>query len=303
MIDDFTLILPIRERVQYIPRFLRFHAGYRILVIDSSVERHDDLFKGADNVEYHWFGPTRHFEKIEKALDLTQSKYVLLATDDDFFLENGIRDCIRILDSMSGVICAHGANVNFEETPRPNIKYRNHKTLLRNWKLARRPRREGFFERFSGTFDYLSYSPYNATFRRDDLKKVIPKMLEYGFDKPGANDLGFAFVVATLGDYLGSRELYCLKCIDAPSVRTMLQIPMVDFWEQLLSAEALWSQHCDPQKVRDAIPVWKAQIARQARIEGLMGRIAARLFPLEPIRLLANYRKGHGLLDRAVSHG
>jgi hypothetical protein len=128
-------------------------------------------------------------------------------------------------------------------------------------------------------------------------------MLEYDFDKPGANDLGFAFVVATMGDYLGSKELYCLKCIDAPSVRTMLQIPMVDFWEQLLSTEALWSQHCDPQKVRDAIPVWKGQIARQAKIEGLLGRIAAQLFPLEPIRLLPNYRKSHGLLDRAVGFG
>jgi hypothetical protein len=55
--------------------------------------------------------------------------------------------------------------------------------------------------------------------------------------------------------------------------------------------------------MRAAIPVWKAQIARQAKMEGLLGRITGRLIPLKPILLFANYRKGHGLLNQAVGIG
>ena len=299
-LDDYTMILPIRERIQYLDRFFNYHRNYRIIAVDSSKDDHASMATKYSNVDYQWLGPTPHFQKMLGALDRVRTTYVSIGCDDDFYIASGIADCINILRQSAEAICAHGANVNFEETPRPNILYRNHKTLLRNRNLANRRPLSSAFERYDSIYRMQSYSPYNAVYRVEDLKKIIKIMLECGFDKPGANDHGFALVAVMFGNFLGSKELFCLKNLEAPPVRTILSISMVDYWEQLASSESIWKAYYDPKRIRDAVPHWKALIGVQARRETLLGRVLKRLSPLGLLYLIRPYGAANHALKQAL---
>ncbi len=300
-LDDYTMILPIRERIQYLDRFFDYHRDYRIIAVDSSKEDHTAISARYPHVDYRWLGPAVHFKKMRDALDRVTTPYTSIGSDDDFHISEGIADCIRILRQSSDTVCVHGANVNFEETPVPNILHRNHKTLLRNRNLANRRPLPTPFERFDLVYKALSYSPYNAVYRTEDLKKIISIMLECGFDKPGANDYGFAVVALMFGDYLGSKKLFCLKNLEAPPVRNLVNISMVDFWEQLMAAEAVWKSHYDPQRMRESIPVWKGCIAEQARRETLIGRILGTASLHRLLRFLPLYGKADRMLGQILS--
>lgn len=302
-IDDYTMILPIRERVQYLDRFFGYHRDYRIIAIDSSKESHASIAEKYPHVDYRWLGPTSHFIKMRDALDRVRTTHVSIGCDDDFYITSGIADCIRILRGSPETICVHGANVNFEETPWPNILYRNHKTLLRNRNLASRRPFSSAFERYDSIYKTQSYSPYNAVYRVSDLKKIITIMLECGFDKPGANDHGFALVAVMFGNYLGSKELFCLKNLEAPPVRTTLNISMVNYWEQLLSAEHIWRAYYDPRRIRESIPLWMSLIAAQARRETLLGRLLSLLSPFGLLYMVPPYGVAYSALKQTPSNG
>lgn len=301
-LDNYTMILPIRERVQYLDRFFNYHRDYPIIVVDSSKDDHSSLASKYSNVDYRWLGSMSHFQKMFNALDRVRTAYVSIGCDDDFYITSGIADCVRILRQSSETICVHGANVNFEETPRPNILYRNHKTLLRNRNLANRRPLSSAFERYDSIYRMQSYSPYNAVYRVADIKKIITIMLECGFDKPGANDHGFALVAVMFGNFLGSRELFCLKNLEAPPVRTMLNISMVDYWEQLVSSESIWKAYYDPKRMRDSIPLWKSLIGAQARRETLLGRVLKQLSPFGLLYLVPPYGAGNRVLKQALGN-
>ena len=302
MLDDYTMILPVRERVQYLDRFFNFHRDFPIIAIDSSKADHSSYASKYSNVNYLWLGPVSHFQKMLGALDRVRTAYVSIGCDDDFYITRGIADCIRILRKSAETICVHGANVNFAETPRPNILYRNHKTLLRNRNLANRRSFSSAFDRYDSIYKEQSYSPYNAVYRVSDLKKIITIMLECGFDKPGANDHGFALVAVMFGNYLGSKELFCLKNLEAPPVRTMLNISLIDYWEQLVSAEAVWKAYYDPRRMRESIPLWKSLIGAQARRETLLGRLLTRISPFGLLYLVPPYGLANRSLKQATGH-
>ena len=301
-LDDYTMILPTWERIQYLDRFFDYHRGYAILAVDSSKEDHSSIAARYPHIDYRWLGPTSHFKKMRDALDRVTTAYVSIGSDDDFHIAEGIADCIRILRQTPEAVCVHGANVNFEETPEPNIRRRNHKTFFRNGNLARRPPLPTPMERFDLVYRRPCYSPYNAVFRTVDLKKVISIMLDCGFEKPGANDYGFVMVASMFGDYLGSKQLFCLKNLEAPPVRDIVKVAMVDFWEQVMSSEDIWRPHYDPDRLREAIPMWKGFIAAQARRERLLGRILGTAGLHELLKLVPLYRGANRELMRIFAH-
>ena len=107
-LSDLTIILVIRDRVDFTNRWLRYYQSnfpyIKLIIADGSNEmlftksQEQNLLR---NIHYVYHGPDNDIptmiRKIRKSIFLVKSKFVLLASDDDFYLLSGIIDAIQFL--------------------------------------------------------------------------------------------------------------------------------------------------------------------------------------------------------------
>ena len=121
LLSDLTIILVIRDRVDFTNRWLSFYHRnlpyVKLIIADGSKEM---LFiesqekNQLNKVQYFYNGPDvdipTMIRKIRKAISQVRSKFVLLASDDDFYILSGIIDAIKFLkenvewDASMGVV-------------------------------------------------------------------------------------------------------------------------------------------------------------------------------------------------------
>lgn len=108
LLSDLTIILVIRDRVDFTNRWLSYyHRNFpyvKLIIADGSNEM---LFMKSqeqdqpNNVQYLYDGPDvdipTMIRKIRKAISQVRSEFVLLACDDDFYVLSGIVDAIQFL--------------------------------------------------------------------------------------------------------------------------------------------------------------------------------------------------------------
>ncbi len=108
LLSDLTIILVIRDRVDFTDRWLSYYkrnfSYVKVIIADGSNEmlftksQEQNLSK---NLQYLYNGPDNDIPtmigKIRKSLSLVKSKFVLLASDDDFYLLSGIINSIQFL--------------------------------------------------------------------------------------------------------------------------------------------------------------------------------------------------------------
>ena len=121
LLSDLTIILVIRDLVDFTNRWLSFYHRnlpyVKLIIADGSKEM---LFiesqekNQLNKVQYFYNGPDvdipTMIRKIRKAISQVRSKFVLLASDDDFYILSGIIDAIKFLkenvewDASMGVV-------------------------------------------------------------------------------------------------------------------------------------------------------------------------------------------------------
>ncbi len=108
LLSDLTIILVIRDRVDFTNRWLSYYKRnfpyVKVIIADGSNER---LFTKSQeqnlskNLQYLYNGPDNDIpimiRKIRKAISLVKSEFVLLASDDDFYLLSGIINSLKFL--------------------------------------------------------------------------------------------------------------------------------------------------------------------------------------------------------------
>ena len=117
---NLTLIIPTNNRPNKLKRLIDFidHNKVKIIIIDSS----DSPFAGVPSEYKYFYKPEFNFsEKITFACENSQSDYVALCADDDFFL---INEAIKIIEkapsNVAGII---GSPLIFNEHFDGNFYY------------------------------------------------------------------------------------------------------------------------------------------------------------------------------------
>ncbi len=120
---DTTIVLLLKDRQKFTYRWLDFldYSEYRgrILISDGSVHAldTDTLKKFSSNIAYSYFGEDKsvgkYLEKIILTLDNVQTKYVMLAANDDFIFFNTIHSLHRILEEKHNYVSAMGLVLDF----------------------------------------------------------------------------------------------------------------------------------------------------------------------------------------------
>lgn len=119
------IVIPTKNHSDFVIRQLNYYASvncpYTIYLGDSSDRAHTDRIlstieklKGRLRVVHKWIDPAIVSHAVVKKLaDIVEEKYVAYLGDDDFFVPDGLRDCIEFLESNPHYAAAQGHAVLF----------------------------------------------------------------------------------------------------------------------------------------------------------------------------------------------
>ena len=128
--DELTILIPTHNRHNKLKRLLNYYdfkkIEFKIIVLDSSEQRLDDNYfnnlKVKNFIKYMYFNNLETISgegantlkfKINKGLELVNTKYVIINADDDFIIVENLNECISFLDNNTDYSVVHGKYIAF----------------------------------------------------------------------------------------------------------------------------------------------------------------------------------------------
>ena len=114
-LERLTVVVPTFNRHEYVYRLINFWSNtqVRILVLDGSPEPHFDFdCLQRDNFFYH-HSPVSIEKRIGDSIAFVDTDYVVLMSDDEFYLPSTCCDCIEFLDQHLDFSACKGQAVGF----------------------------------------------------------------------------------------------------------------------------------------------------------------------------------------------
>ncbi len=128
-LEDLTVVLVLKDRIEFTERWIEFNLvmnpGYKIVIADGGFTpiSNKPFLEGIKklNAEYVYFGQDHDLSvmtnKIYLALTKCKTKYVMLSSNDDFFLTKGLSNSIKFLENNPDYISCSGRIHNFTVLP------------------------------------------------------------------------------------------------------------------------------------------------------------------------------------------
>lgn len=116
MLKDLTIVIPTYCRHQYVIRSIEFWSKTEVtlLVFDGSDFPIDESIvrKFSANISYYHMPGSLH-KRLETAGKLINTKYVVLLSDDEFFIPSGLNSCIAELEGDNDLVACAGRCLAF----------------------------------------------------------------------------------------------------------------------------------------------------------------------------------------------
>ncbi len=121
-----TLVIPTFNRPTLLKRLVQYlrdrGSPMNLLVLDSSkaevAERNAKVLSVVGKSVRHVVFPETEppSSKLSHGLDLVQTPYVSFCADDDLVFPERLREAVKLLETHSDYVCAHGLYLNFRQT-------------------------------------------------------------------------------------------------------------------------------------------------------------------------------------------
>src|SRR3989344_6198697 len=125
--SDLTIVLLLKDQTNFTWRWFKYqnenHLPFKIIVADGgkdeSVERILKDKSKYPNVNYEYIryphdkNIATFFKKVLDALSRVQTKYVVLASNDDFYIENALKKAVEFLNENTDYIVSRGDIYDF----------------------------------------------------------------------------------------------------------------------------------------------------------------------------------------------
>ena len=115
-LSDLTIVVPTYNRQDYALRCMQYWSekGPKVLVIDGTlkpIEKYEFYSLSSNIVYVHM--PLGYYERLRASLNLINTKYVILACDDEFYIPSALEKCIIELDNNLELVACIGQCIGF----------------------------------------------------------------------------------------------------------------------------------------------------------------------------------------------
>ena len=132
--NDLTIVLPLKDKSNFTYRWMKYaekkFQDYKIIIADGGKDKEvETILSNKSNynkIDYQYYrypydsNPIQFFSKLSDAINKTETKYCLLADNDDFFFKEGIDKSITFLNSNIDYSCCRGVIGQFTVDPENN---------------------------------------------------------------------------------------------------------------------------------------------------------------------------------------
>lgn len=114
-LKNLTLVVPTYYRQNYALRLMNYWSGKgpNVIVLDGTNTPIDnDKISNLKNISYHNLN-SGFYERINKSLEMVNTRYVMLAGDDEFYLPSALIKCMNELDKNKELVACCGCSIGF----------------------------------------------------------------------------------------------------------------------------------------------------------------------------------------------
>jgi glycosyltransferase domain-containing protein len=168
-----TIIILSLNRPKYLRRTVDYYLeiGLKLIVVDGSKKK--NKFKDHKNLTY--INSNKHYySRLAIAEKKLKTQYYIIANDDEFFLENGLRKCVNFLEKNSSFIGACGRSLVFFYLKKKFLAYEGYKYFYKN-KLNNKIKTD----RVKVHTNLPTVQGYNSVLRKKVLSKIVNFLSNY----------------------------------------------------------------------------------------------------------------------------
>lgn len=116
--ERFTVVVISHNRKAFLRRTLQYYSSYpcTVLVLDSSVERDEDIARDFPSVDYRHLPQYTYKglqEKLTYGVNQVTTPYMVFAADDDFLLHRALTESVEFLEANPDYGLCHGYGIMY----------------------------------------------------------------------------------------------------------------------------------------------------------------------------------------------
>ena len=114
-LDRLTIVVPTYERQKFISRQIEFwsKSPVNLVILDGSKDPYKNIKKILNKKIIYHHSPTPIEQRLYNSLDLINTDYVAMISDDEFFIHSALETCIQFLDKNSDFSTCKGQSIGF----------------------------------------------------------------------------------------------------------------------------------------------------------------------------------------------
>lgn len=211
--DDLTLIIPPHNRYYHLKRTIEYLSRYngKVIISDSSDVPFDGMDALPSNYKYIHCPGYSFTKKMNDALQLVETKYVMFYAEDDFYSVNGILTCLQFLRTHESYASCQGNYKKFWLDEGIEIKDTYSISLKKDINQVNANDRLLFFIK---EYFQLFYAIHTASY----MQELFSQFNTYGIKNMFAVEIAIAIRALIAGKHKVLNKYYGLREVIATSV-------------------------------------------------------------------------------------
>ena len=228
LLNKLTIIIPSYNRPNYIKRSMLFwnNLDVAVYILDGSIIPLSNSFLAILNKNIIYKHATKSFiERIKLASSLVNTKYVILLSDDEFYIPSALVKCIEELENNRDLISCGGRCLGFNPIQN-SIQWQMKYTAQRGYKIIN----DNPLERISSHMKNYTPSIIYSITRTEFWKKTITSITDFKYPDPGTTELQLELVFSFFGKSKILPIIMWLRSNENPPHDTRKEISFHDWW-------------------------------------------------------------------------
>jgi glycosyltransferase domain-containing protein len=232
MLNKLTVVLITYNRHNYLERTIDYwkDINVNLLILDGSKESYNinylsKTIKAKINYIHH---PHSLNSRLKYVLGLIKTEYVLLASDDEYFLPSGINDCINYLEKNPDYISCIGRTIAFNININKLVYWPEYVDMEGYEVDSNNP----FMRMYSHMGEYTCNTIFSVV-RAEKWKVAINVITSYNFNVYSIQEYQFENIISFFGKSKVINSLMWLRNQENPSLYNNTQIELFYKWWKL----------------------------------------------------------------------
>lgn len=217
LLQKLTIVIFSYNRHRYLKRTIKYWSNYnvKLLVLDGSDIKLEDSCLNTKNIKYIYY-PRGLYERLLSSINYIDTEFVILGSDDEFYLPSALSTCIDFLIKESSFSSCKGRAIGFGTRNKgKEIFGKEQYPKLRNLCLDH----DNAYERISKHFSNYVQAHLYSVMRSDKWQIICNYVFEKEYNFTGVWELQIEFLLMVSGKSKVIPELMWMRNLEVAPIR------------------------------------------------------------------------------------